>query len=99
MDRAELSSAIIQEMQDGVAEALEAVVPAMLTADLATLEQRVQQVGRVLLGPLSARSGAGHAPLLPRPVCCADCGGQLKRPERPRPLVGLVGDYDLQRAS
>jgi hypothetical protein len=98
MDRADLSSAIIQEMQAVVGEALEAVVPEMLTADLATLEQRVQQVGRVILGQLIERVARGHAQLLPRPVCCASCGGKLKRRERPRPLVGLVGDYALQRA-
>jgi Uncharacterised protein family (UPF0236) len=98
MDRADLSSAIIQEMQALVGEALEAVVPEMLTADLATLEQQAQQVGRVLLGHLIERVAAGHAQLLPRPVCCAHCGGRLKRQERPRPLVGLVGDYELQRA-
>jgi Uncharacterised protein family (UPF0236) len=97
MDRAELSSAIIQEMQALVGEALEAVVPELLTMDRATLEQRVQQVGRVLLGQLIARVAAGHAQLLPRPVCCTDWGGQLKRQERPRPLVGLVGDYALHR--
>jgi hypothetical protein len=43
MDRADLSSAIIQEMQVLVGEALDALVPEMLTVDLATLEQRVQQ--------------------------------------------------------
>ena len=97
MDRADLSSAIIQEMHGVVEEALEAVVPEILTADLATLEQQVQQVGRVLLGQLIARVAAGHAQLLPRPVGCAHCGGQLKRQERTRQLVGLVGDYALQR--
>jgi hypothetical protein len=97
MDRTDLSSAIIQEMQVLVGEALEALVPEMLTVDLATLEQRVQQVGRLLLGQLIARVAAGHAQLLPRPVCCADCGGTLKRQERTRPLVGLVGDYALHR--
>ena len=35
---------------------------------------------------------------LPRPARCAACGGALKRRERPRPLVGLVGDYTLRRA-
>ena len=50
MDRTELSSAIIQEMQAVMGEALETVVPELLTVDLATLEQRVQQVGRVILG-------------------------------------------------
>ena len=98
MDRADLSSAIIQEMHGVVEEALEAVVPEMLTADLATLEQQAQQVGRVLLGQLITRVAAGHAQLLPHPVCCADCGGTLKRRERRRQLVGLVGDYELHRA-
>ena len=77
-----------------VGEALEAVVPEMVTADLATLEQQAQQVGRVLLGRLIERVAAGHAQLLPRPACCAHCGGQLKRRECPR---RLVGDYTLQR--
>ncbi len=45
MDRAELSSAIRQEMQGVVGEALATVAPEVLTADLATREQRVQQVG------------------------------------------------------
>jgi hypothetical protein len=98
MDRADLSSAIIQEMHGVVEEALEAVVPEMLTADLATLEQQAQQVGRVLLGQLITRVAAGHAQLLPRPVCCAHCGGKLMRQERLRQLVGLVGDYELHRA-
>ena len=98
MDRADLSSAIIQEMHGVVEEALEAVVPEMLTMDMATLEQRVQQAGRVLLGQLVERVAAGQAQLLPCPVRCADCGGKLKRQERPRPLVGLVGDYALHRA-
>jgi hypothetical protein len=98
MDRTDLSSAIIQEMQVLVGEALDALVPELLTVDLATLEQRVQQVGRLVLGQLIARVVAGHAQLLPRPVCCADCGGKLKRQERTRHLVGLVGDYALHRA-
>ena len=29
---------------------------------------------------------------------CVACGGVLKRRERPRELVGLVGDYTLRRA-
>ncbi len=95
MDRAELCSAIIQEMQVLVGEAL---VPALLTADLATLEQWVQQVGRVLLGGLVARVAAGQGQGLPRPARCPACHGALKRRERPRPLVGLVGDYTLHRA-
>ena len=97
MDRAELSLAIIAEMQAVVAEALETVVPELLTADLTTLEQRVQQVGRVILGQLIERVATGQAQALPRPVRCAACGGTLKRQERTRHLVGLVGDYTLRR--
>ncbi len=98
MDRADLSSAIIQEMQAVMGEALEIVVRELLTADLATLEQRVQQVGRVILGGLMERVAAGHAQVLPRPARCMACGGVLKRRERPRELVGVVGDYTLRRA-
>jgi len=98
MDRAELSSAIIQEMQAVMSEALATVVPELLTADLATLERRVQQVGRVILGGLIERVAAGHAQALPRPARCPACKGALKRRERPRPLVGLVGDDTLRRA-
>ncbi len=68
MDRTELSSAIRQEMQVLVGEALEAVAPEMLTANLATLEQRVQQVGRVILGGLIERVATAQAPGLPRPA-------------------------------
>src|SRR5581483_10554210 len=98
MDRTELSSAIIAEMQALVGEALEAVMPELLSVDLATLEQRVQAVGRVLLGGLIERVARGHAQQVPRPVRCAACGGPLKRQERSRHLVGLVGDYTLRRA-
>ncbi len=79
MDRAELSSAIIQEMQAVVGEALATVTP----------EQWVQQVDRVILGGLIERVAAGHAQVLPRPARCAMRGGALKRRECPRPLVGL----------
>ena len=81
-------------------EALDAGVPERVPMDMAPREQReqrVQRVGRMLLGQLSARGAAGHAQLLPCPVRWADGGGKRKRQERPRPLVGLVGDYALQR--
>ncbi len=54
--------------------------------------------GGVILGGLIERVARGHAQGLPRPARCAACGGALKRRERPRPLVGLVGDYTLRRA-
>jgi len=73
------------------------VVPELLTAGLATLEQRVQQVGRVILGGLVERVATAQAQGLPRPALCPTCKGTLKRRERPRPLVGLVGDDTLRR--
>jgi len=73
-----------------VGEALATVAPEVLTADLATLEQRVQQGGRVILGGLIERVVTGHAQALLRPARGAACGGALKRRERPRPLVGLA---------
>jgi hypothetical protein len=97
MDRAELSSAIRQEMQALVGEVLAGALPDLLSLDLATLEQRVQQVGRVLLGRLIERVATGHAQALPRLVRCARWEGRLKRQERPRQLVGLVGDDALRR--
>ncbi len=85
MDRADLSSAIIQEMQGVVREALEAVMPELLTADLATLEQRVQQVGRVILGGLIERVVAGYAQGLPRPARCPACRRAGRWPTRRAP--------------
>jgi len=71
-------------MQSVVGEALATVAPEVLTADLATLEQRVQQGGRVILGGLIERVVTGHAQALLRPARGAACGGALKRRERPR---------------
>ena len=90
MDRTELSSAIRQEMQGVVGEALATVAPEVVTADLATLEQRVQQGGRVILGGLMERVAARQAQGLPRPARGPACPGALKRRERPRSLGGLV---------
>jgi len=86
MDRTELSSAIRQEMQGVVGEALATVAPEVVTADLATLEQRVQQGGRVILGGLMERVAARQAQGLPRPARGPACPGALKRRERPRSL-------------
>ena len=97
MDRAELSLAIIAEMQALVGETLDGALPDLLALDLATLEQRVQQVGRVILGGLIERVVQGQAQTVPCPVRCAACGGRLKRQARTRHVVGLVGDYALRR--
>jgi hypothetical protein len=91
MDRADLSSAIIQEMHGVVEEALEAVVPEMLTADLATLEQQAQQVGRVLLGQLITRvAGGARAAAAASGVLCA-LWGPAEAAGAPAPAGGLGG--------
>jgi hypothetical protein len=54
MDRSELSEAIIAEMETVVRAGLEETVPALLDADRATMEQRVQHLGRVIFGRLIA---------------------------------------------
>jgi hypothetical protein len=99
MDRTALSTAIIAEMEAVVRAGLEETVPALLDADLATMEQRVQQLGRVIFGRLievvavQREQAQDVAP----PRVCPDCGGALRRRVRPRRLQGVVGDYRLQR--
>ena len=99
MDRAELSRAIIAEMETVVRAGLEETVPTLLDADLATMEQRVQQLGRVIFGRLIEvvavqRDQERDAP---QPLVCPACGDALRRRARPRHLQGVVGDYRLQR--
>ncbi len=50
MDRTELSAAIIQEVSAIVAEELRAAGPALLTADLAGIETRLQALSRRVCG-------------------------------------------------
>jgi len=100
MDRADLSAAIIQEMGAVVMAALAAALPALLTSDLAGMEQRLRQVGRAVFGPVVERVAAGQGAGLERGACLA-CGGHLQSVDqaRRRSLQGLVGDYTLHRAS
>jgi len=62
-------------------EALATVVPEVLTADLATREQRVQQVGRVILGGLMERVA------LPVGTCTVHCSRDALLDTAPRLLV------------
>jgi uncharacterized protein UPF0236 len=97
MDRTALSKAIIAEMAAVVRAGLEETVPALLDADLATMEQRVQQLGRVIFGRLIEVVAVQRDQGAPQPLVCPDCGGALRRRTRPRHLQGVVGDYRLQR--
>lgn len=98
MDRSVLSGAIIQEMENVVRAALEEAVPHLLLADLATMEQQAQCLGRVILGRLIEAVLTQRGQALPRPLRCATCGGPVRERTRPRQLQGLVGDYRVQRA-
>ena len=97
MDRTALSKAIIAEMEAVVRAGLEETVPALLDADLATMEQRVQQLGRVIFGRLIEVVAVQRDRGAPQPLVCPGCGGALRRRARPRHLQGVVGDYRLQR--
>jgi len=99
MDRDELSAAIIQEMGAVFMAALAEVLPALLTDDLAGMEQRLRQVGRAVLGPVVERVAAVREAEEER-GSCPTCGGRLQRVDqaRRRTLQGLVGDYTLHRA-
>jgi hypothetical protein len=97
MDRNELSLAIIAEMEGVVHATLEHAVPALLEGDLATLEQRAQEVGRIILGRLIEAAVARRERARPCPQRCPDCGERLGQRVRARQLQGLVGDYRLER--
>jgi hypothetical protein len=97
MDRSELSEAIIAEMEAVVQAAVAEAVPALLEGDLAALERRAQQLGRVILGRLIEVVVQRRERRLERAVQCPDCGQRLGQRARPRHLQGLVGDYRLER--
>lgn len=99
MDRADLSAAIIQEMGAVFMAALAEALPAVLTSDLAGMEQRLRQVGRAVFGPVVERVAAVREATEERGACPA-CGGSLQSVDqaRRRTLQGLVGDYTLYRA-
>jgi len=80
--------------------ALAAALPAVRTSDLAGMEQRLRQVGRVVLGAVVERVAAAQGEGEERGACPA-CGGRLQRGVRARRRVvqGLVGDYTLHRDS
>jgi len=79
--------------------ALAEALPAVLTSDLAGMEQRLRQVGRAVFGSVVERVAAAQGIGLERGTCPA-CGGSLHSVDqaRRRSVQGLVGDYTLYRA-
>ena len=100
MDRSELSGAIMQELGAVFTDALTAMAPPLLTADLDGVERCLQAVSRRVLGQVVERVVAARVAVAdPAPPACASCGAQMRcvARARPRQLQGLVGDYTLRR--
>ncbi|HKC75102.1 MAG TPA: hypothetical protein VKF37_13035, partial [Chloroflexota bacterium] len=86
MDRGDLSAPIIQEMGTVFMTTLAEALPALLGADLAQIEQHLQQVGRTVFGRVVEQGLRLQAAAVEeeRPPCAA-CGGRLQRVDRARP--------------
>jgi hypothetical protein len=97
MQDSEWQARVVAAAQAAVGALVEAVVQSGLEQDLGTLERRVQaglrRVGQVVV------EGVAQAQEVARtPGACAQCGGRLRAVGlRPRTLLGLVGEYHLQR--
>jgi hypothetical protein len=100
MGRPTLSATIIREMGETFMSALARVGPELLESDLDGVEQRLQDVGRRVMGAVVdsivgtlAAEPCGEVPN------CPTCGRPMRLvdPARPRHEQGLVGDYTLIR--
>jgi hypothetical protein len=101
MDRAKLSDEIIEDLGRGFVSVLKRNAAELVEGDLDSIERVVQAMGRNILGPVVQQVVRSIAAAGPdeRPVC-AGCKKPM-RPvdyQRPRELVGLVGDFGLTRA-
>ncbi len=100
MDRAKLSAVIIEELGDLFVQTLTEAAPDLVVADLDGIEQRLQRMGRVVMGRVVehtvAAIAASQACEIPN---CPKCKQPMRLvdPERKRELQGLVGDYRLLR--
>jgi hypothetical protein len=100
MDRPTLSASIIREVGAIFMAGLSQIGPELLASDLDGIEQRLQDLGRRVLGEVVegvvSTLAAEPNPALPR---CPSCQKPMRLvdPARPRKLQGLVGDYTLTR--
>ena len=101
MDRADLSEAIVRELGELFVSELRQAGPDLVAADLAGIEQRLQEVSRCVLGRVVEAVVTTIASRQPveRPTC-GRCQQPMRAvaPARPRALQGLVGDYRVRRA-
>ena len=100
MDRANLSATIIREVGEICMAGLRQLGPELLESDLDGIEQRLQDLGRRVMGPVveGVVSMLAVQPIAEPPLC-PTCQRPMRLVEgaRPRPLQGLVGDYTLTR--
>lgn len=100
MDRQALSATSIGELAQLFAETLRENAAQLLASDLDGIEQRLQEIARTVFGPVVEQTIMAIAATLPsEPPNCPRCR-QVMRPvdnERPRSLLGLVGDYRIAR--
>ncbi len=100
MDSTTLSATMIAELGATFTAALSAAGSALLAADLAGLEQELQRLSRQVCGAVvEAVFAAQSAQASAEQPVCPHCGQtqRLVDRQRPRQLVGLVGDYTLRR--
>lgn len=100
MDRANLSASIIREIGERFIAGLSQMGPELLESDFDGVEQRLQDLGRRVMGEVVegvvqtlAAEPLGeppHCPTCQRPMRLVDVA-------RPRSLQGLVGDYTFTR--
>jgi hypothetical protein len=100
MDRAELSAAIIADLGDVFVTLLGEALPALMSTDLAHMEQQVQAVSRVLWGRVVEAVVQARAHEESARVRCMAWHTPMRRVDaaRPRQLQGWGGDDTLRRA-
>ncbi len=101
MDRAALSEAIVRELGELFVSELRQAGPELVAADLAGIEQQLQELSRRVLGRVVeavVTTIAAGQPVARPP--CGRCRQPMRAvdPARPRALQGLVGDYRVRRA-
>jgi hypothetical protein len=99
MDRANLPATIIREMGAMLMAGLRQMGPELLASDLDGIEQRLQDLGRRVMGEVVeevVRTLAAQP--IPAPLC-PGCQTPMRLVDRARSreLQGLVGDYTLAR--
>lgn len=100
MDSQNLSATIIAELAQLFTETLERNTVQLLASDLDGIEQRIQEMSRMVFGPVVERTiVAIAATLASETPQCPQCRRAMRPVDnaRPRNLQGLVGNYRIVR--